>query len=147
MISNISFPPAVIQYCVSVIGRCHRENRFYTVQNAFYSSIKSFTNILHRNVLSLSLSCRLTDPLLTASLKTTMTILHKTQSALCSLLAGTSCFQFHSTHTIDCAVTWPVDLGGQSAEVKGHWVAGLLERAAGVCEDLLKTGQRRSRLE
>lgn len=84
--------------------------------------------------------CRLTDPLFIAALKTCMTILHKTQSAVSDLLLGAFSFHFHSTNT-DNGFTWPEEYKDQSTEFKGQRVLELLERAENVCEMLFKTGQ------
>lgn len=82
---------------------------------------------------------RLTDPLFIAALKTGMSILHKTQSAVSNLLLGAFSFQFHTTNACS-GFTWPIEYKDQSTEFKGQWVLELLERAGSVCEMLLKTG-------
>jgi hypothetical protein len=81
---------------------------------------------------------KFTDPLFITALKTSMSILHKSQSVVSSLLLGASSFQFPSTKS-ESVVTWPAELRGQSTELKAHWVTTLLERATRLCEEILTT--------
>ena len=77
---------------------------------------------------------------MTIALKSTVTLLHKTQPTTDGLLLGATTFDLQlSDPPFD--ITWPEEVQGQSSEVRGQWTRELLDRATQVCTKFLEKGK------